>query len=132
MKLKFFHILPPFYRRYSLNMQPKIVIIIKFLNNVMRKPVFALCKQQRRRSPCAPCSCYVLNFKTVASLCGCAGRFVSYLVATPEDRFSRDEAQIIGPYHEKTCLQKYATRYVSNRTIYGVNNKDADRRWHFS
>ena len=30
-----------------------------------------------------------------ASLCGCAGRYESHLVANPEDRFSRDEAQII-------------------------------------
>ena len=37
------------------------------------------------------CSCYVLNFKTQANLCGCAGRFESNLVANYEDRFSRDE-----------------------------------------
>ena len=29
------------------------------------------------------------------SFCGCTGRFESTLVANPEDRFSRDEAQII-------------------------------------
>ena len=28
------------------------------------------------------------------SFCGCAGRFESYLVSNPEDRFSRDEAHI--------------------------------------
>ena len=80
----------------------------------MRKPVFALCGQQRRKSACASaqsdqhlcclllrqyntCSCYVLNLKTLASFCGCTGRFVSYLVANPEDRFSRDEAHTIAP-----------------------------------
>ena len=31
---------------------------------------------------------------TLASFCGCAGRFESYLVENPEDRFSRDEAHI--------------------------------------
>ena len=31
----------------------------------------------------------------LASLCSWAGRFVSYLVANPEDRFSRDVAQIM-------------------------------------
>ena len=41
------------------------------------------------------CHCYVLNFKTSASFGGCAGRFVSYLVANPEDRFSSDKAQFI-------------------------------------
>ena len=34
------------------------------------------------------------NFKTVACLCSRAGRFESYLVENPEDRFSRDEAQL--------------------------------------
>ena len=79
-----------------------------YLSLVIRKPVFALWEQQRRRSACTSaqsdqhlccsllrqyniCSCYVLNFKTIASLCGCAGRFESYLVANYEDRFSRDE-----------------------------------------
>ena len=33
------------------------------------------------------CSCCVLNFKTIASLCGCAGRFESYLVANPKTGF---------------------------------------------
>ena len=37
-------------------------------------------------------SCYIRNFKTLASLCLWAGRFESYLVANPEDRFSRDVA----------------------------------------
>ena len=36
-----------------------------------------------------------LLFKTLASLYSWAGRFESYLVANLEDRFSRDEAQII-------------------------------------
>ena len=68
----------------------------------MRKPVFALYEQQRRRSDCAftqsdqhlccsllrkynTCSCYVPNFKNLASLCSWAGRCVSYLVAIPEN-----------------------------------------------
>ena len=37
---------------------------------------------------------YIQNFKPLASPCGCAGRFESYLVAHPEDRFSRDEAHL--------------------------------------
>ena len=38
---------------------------------------------------------YIRNFKPLASLCGCAGRFESYLVANLEDGFSRDEAHIL-------------------------------------
>ena len=34
------------------------------------------------------------NLKPQASLYSWAGQFKSYLVANPEDRFSRDEAQI--------------------------------------
>ena len=82
------------------------------MSHVLRKFVFAIWEQQRRRSACAPtqsyrCLCYSLprsyntssfyirNFKPLANLCGCAGRFFeSYLVANSEDRFSRDESQV--------------------------------------
>ena len=64
-------------------------------SHVIRKPVFVICKQQRRRSACAPAQsdqhlCYSLprkcntsffyirHFKPQASsLCDCAGRFES-------------------------------------------------------
>ena len=52
------------------------------MSHVVRKPVFAICEQQRRRS------------EPVASFCGCTGWFETTLVANPDDRFSRDEAQI--------------------------------------
>ena len=39
-------------------------------------------------------SFYIRNFKTLASFCSWAGPFESYLVANPEDRFSRDGAQL--------------------------------------
>ena len=42
-------------------------------------------------------NCYSQNFKTLASLCNWAGRFESYLVGNPADRFSHDEAQISEP-----------------------------------
>ena len=77
----------------------------------MRKPVYAICEQQRRRSACTSalsdqhlcCSlsrqyntstCYIRNFKILASFCGCAGQFEPTLVAHPEDRFSRDKAHL--------------------------------------
>ena len=79
------------------------------LNHVVRKPVLAICKQQRCRSAraCAKSnqhlyysllrqdnlsSFYIQNFKSLASVCSWAGRFEPYLVRNPEDRFSRDEA----------------------------------------
>ena len=40
-------------------------------------------------------SFYIRNFKTLACVCSWAGRFESYLVANPEDRFSHDEARIV-------------------------------------
>ena len=78
----------------------------------MRKPVCAICKQQRHRSACTSAqsdqrlcclllgyyntsTCYSRNFKTLASLISWAGRFESYLVANPKDRFSRDVAHIM-------------------------------------
>ena len=86
----------------------------------MRKPVYAICEQQRRRLACAsvqsdqrlccslpgkynPSTCYSRNFKNLASLCSCAGRFESYLVANPKDWFSRDEAHIWeGDFHQRS------------------------------
>ena len=34
----------------------------------------------------------------LASFCGCAGRFVSYLVANPDDKFSRDVAHLVDAF----------------------------------
>ena len=42
----------------------------------------------------AASSFYIRHFKSLPSFCGCAGRFMSCLVTNPEDRFSRDEAQL--------------------------------------
>ena len=73
----------------------------KYTSHVMRKPVYAECKQQRRRSTCTSmqsdqhlcCSlpgwyntstCYIGNFKPLAGLCCWTGRFDAYLVANPE------------------------------------------------
>ena len=74
------------------------------LIHVMRKPVYAICEQQRPRSACASaqsvqhlyCSLlrqyniytsYIQNLKTLASFCNWAGRFESCLVATPKTGF---------------------------------------------
>ena len=83
-----------------------------YLSHVMTKPAFAECEQQRRRSACASaksdkrlsCSlpgwhitstCYSQNCKTLASFSSSEGRFGSYMVENPEDRFSCDEAHFI-------------------------------------
>ena len=68
----------------------------------MSKPAFAICELQSAdlisaflKTGLYNTSCfYIRNCKPLPSFLGCAGRFVSYLVANPEDRFSRDEAQI--------------------------------------
>ena len=77
----------------------------------MRKPVYAICEQQRRRSACASAqseqrlccslpksyntsSFYIRNFKPLPSFRGCAGQFESTQVANSGDRFSRGEAEI--------------------------------------
>ena len=87
-----------------------------YMSHVMRKPVYAICEQQRRRPACAfaqsdqrlCCSLprqnnissfYIRNFKPLASFFSWPGRFVSYLVANPKDRFSRDEAHIQNAHH---------------------------------
>ena len=81
-----------------------------WMGHFMRKPVLAICEQQRCRSARASAqsdqhiccslpryntfSFYIQNFKTLARLCSWVGRFESYLVANPEGRFSRDEARM--------------------------------------
>ena len=42
-------------------------------------------------------SFYTWNFKPLASFGGCAGRFESYLVENPKDRFSDDVAHLMCP-----------------------------------
>ena len=39
-------------------------------------------------------TCYIRNFKTLTSLCSWVGHSESYLVENPEDRLSRDGAQL--------------------------------------
>ena len=46
-------------------------------------------------APYNTCASYIRNFKPLASLSGCAGWFLSCLVANPDDRFSHDEDRII-------------------------------------
>ena len=82
------------------------------MSHVMRKPVYAICEQQRCRSACACVqsdqrlcfslpgkynisTCYSWNFKTLASFCSWADWFECNLVANPEDRFSRDVTQSV-------------------------------------
>ena len=72
-----------------------------YLSHVMRKPVYAICEQQRckpayafaqsdQRLCCSlprqsnTTSFYIKNFKPLASFCGWAGRFESYLVEKPQ------------------------------------------------
>ena len=57
-------------------------------------------------------SFYTQSFKPLASFCDCAGRFVSYMVANPEYRFSRDKAHfiILQAYLNSSCTKDNKTR----------------------
>ena len=82
---------------------------LNYMSHSMRKPVYTICEQQRCRSACASAqsdqrlccwlpglyntsTCCSRKFKNLASLLSWPGWFVSYRVANPEDRFSRDVA----------------------------------------
>ena len=111
----------------------------------MRKPVFAICEQQRRRSACASAqsdqrlccslsryynssSFYIQNFKRLPSFCGCAGWFESFLIGNPEGRFSRDKAHIqwnkvVDPCTKITLLSTEIDSSEMSQLM---------RLWHFS
>ena len=102
-----------------------------YLSHVMRKPVYVIYEQQRRRSACASaqsdqrlcCSlpgwndtytCYSRNFKTLASLCSLAPWFESNLVANPEDRFSRDVAHLLLFQKPQLFVQTMVEMFLSH------------------
>ena len=78
----------------------------------MRKPAFTICEQQRRRSVCAfaqsdqrlcfRCLDSILSLVSISEISTlylasvAAQDGLSYLVANPKDKFSRDEAQVYG------------------------------------
>ena len=59
--------------------------------------------------------CDIHNFKTLANFGSRAGRFVSYLVANPEDRFSCDVAHLIAVTIDLVDLEGQITN-LSGRT----------------
>ena len=82
----------------------------------MRKPVYAICKQQNAQislrvscaDPCNLISAFAIHWLEsilpllsrskiwrLASFCRWAGQFKPYLVETPKDRFSRDRAHFV-------------------------------------
>ena len=71
-------------------------------------------------------SFYIWYFKPLASFCGCAGRFVSYLVENPEDRFSRDVAYLImssklrNAYSKRSRAFHHYMSYVMRKPVFGV------------
>ena len=86
------------------------------MSYVMRKPVYGIREQQRCRSACASAqsdqclycllpgkyntsTCYIRNFKNLASLCNWAGQFKSYPVANSQTQvFSWHDSN--EPHHE--------------------------------
>ena len=70
-------------------------------------------------------SFYIQNFKPLASFCSSAGWFVSYLVANPEDRFSRDKAHTcmyIQVMSRGFTIQVYVLYKVGNTKIRNKRN----------
>ena len=106
------------------------LVAVYYTSHVMRKSVLAICEQQRCRSACASTHSlistfvvrnldgtsgfYIQNFKTLACLCSWAGRLESYLVANPEDKFSRDEAHTLISHHP---FAGNTRRYLQNKAI---------------
>ena len=56
------------------------------MSHVMRK--HGLCHMRTTKAQIS------LHVKPLGSFCGCAGRVLSYLIATTEERFSRDGAHM--------------------------------------
>ena len=98
----------------SLSMDICMVILVQFFTSELHHENSCLCHMwttfgaDQPAHPCSLISTFVVccldsiislvsmsEISSLTSYYGCAGRFVSYLVANPEDRFSRDEAQII-------------------------------------
>ena len=72
-------------------------------------------------------SFYIRNFKPLASFCGCAGWFESYLVENPEDRFSHDEAHM---YNTKTFKNILKHKYIyMHVTLKGtcIDSRETDK-----
>ena len=73
---------------------------------VMRKPEFCLCENKgadQLRSNCFSFS-YIQNFKLLACICECTGRFVSDLVRNPENWFSHVMAQMSISFLSLCCI----------------------------
>ena len=99
---------------------------------------YVICEQQRRRSACASVQsnqrlCFSLlryysisrfysrNFKTLASFCGCAGRFVSGLVGNSRRHvFSWPGSNV---YHLFAIFTLYF-KYFSINNIQFINNQN--------
>ena len=79
--------------------RPEVIFALRFINEPRHEKTSAQSNQHLccslLDSIISLVSISVLYFKPLAIFYGCAGQFVSYLVANPEDRFSRDEAQIL-------------------------------------
>ena len=62
--------------------------------------------------------------KTLIRLGGCAGQFVSYLDANPEDRFSCDEAHIGFLHWHSYCIKmaklRFCTISIMNAVLCGL------------
>ena len=77
----------------------------------MRKPAYCICKNKGAHQLC---DSTIQNIKHLSIFCGCTARFVSDLVGNPEDRFSRDTAQIMQLWSIK--LSKHVAKRGTDQT----------------
>ena len=67
-------------------------------------------------------TCYSRNFKTLASFWSRPGRFESYLVKHPEDRFSRDEAPIKGVFGNSVDTDQTPQNIASEQGLHDFDH----------
>ena len=106
-----------------------------YTSHVMRKPVIAICEQQRRRSACASaqsdqrlcysllrkfniCSFYRQNLKSRISLYCWADQFESYMVANLEDKISRDVVHMLNMALLKIDLKSSKGNEITKYDLY--------------
>ena len=62
----------------------------------------------------------LVSISEILSFCDCAGRFESTLVANPEDRFSRDEAQLCQWASQENFLSLAEGQYKTDTLVAGI------------
>ena len=97
------------------------------LSCIMRKPVFCICENKGADQLCGnsaadQCLCFCYKDSTIPKLhkpeisnifCGCTARFLSDLVRKPEERFSRDAAQLSKNMLHYSYIHKFYLTFIN-------------------